>query len=106
MHDEIRTLALRIGEAAISKPALAAEIARRSERLDHLHDLQSHFDTIRTVSSQIKASGAPQWAQQLLSTPPGAIDPICPADCRRRWHLRRHARRLAETNQSAHPPQL
>src|SRR3546814_4685590 len=74
MHDEIRTLALRIGEAAISKPALAAEIARRSERLDHLHDLQSHFDTIRTVSSQIKASGAPQWAQQLLSNPPGVID--------------------------------
>src|SRR3546814_12435997 len=93
MHDETRTLALLIGEAAISKPALAAEIAGRSERLDHLHDLQSHFDTIRTVGSQIKASGAPQWAQQLLSNPPGVIDHLCPADWRRRWRLRSEERR-------------
>src|SRR3546814_17396722 len=106
MHDEIRTLAFRIGEAAISRPALAAEIARRSERLEHLHHLQSHFDTIRTLSSQIKASGAPQWTPQLLSNPPGVIDHLCPADWRRRWRLRRIDRWLDEPNRYARLQQL
>ena len=106
MHEEIRKLALRIGEAALFKPALAAEIARHSERLHHLHDLHSHFDQIHTVSSQIRGSGAPQWAQQLLSDPSGLIDHLCPADWRRRWRLRRLDRWLDESNKSARLRQL
>src|SRR3546814_7266784 len=46
------------------------------------------------------------WAQQLLSNPPGVIDPLCPADWLRRWRLRRLDRWLNETNQSARLRQL
>lgn len=106
VHNELRSLAIRIGEAALAKPALADEIARHSERINHLLDLHAHFNTIQIVSSQIKASGAPQWAGQLLSIPTGTIDQLCPADWRRRWRLRRLDRWLDESNQSARLRQL
>ena len=106
VHDEIRILAARIGGAALTKPSLAAEIARHSERINHLHDLNSHFDTIQTVTEKIKESGAPLWAQQLRSIPPGMIDQNCPTDWRRRWRLRRLDRWLEESNQSVRLRQL
>lgn len=106
VHDEVRASAAQIGEAALSKTALAADIARHSERIGHLHDLHSHFDTIRLVTRQINESGASQWAEQLLKIPPGTIDQLCPTDWRRRWRLRRLDRWLDESNQSVRLRQL
>lgn len=106
LHNEIRNLAARIGEAALPKPTIAAEIARASERNSHLHDLQPHFETIRIVSSQIKESGASEWAQQLISSPPGVVDTLCPIDWRSRWRLRRLDRWLEASNQSVRLRQL
>ena len=106
IHDEVRASAAQIGEAALPKPVLAAEIARHSERISQLHDLHSHFDTIRFVTSKIKESGATQWAGQLLKIPPGTIDQLCPTDWQRRWRLRRLDRWLDESNQSVRLRQL
>lgn len=106
VHDDVRTLAARIGEEAFSRPDLATEVARSSARIAHLHGLQQHWEAIRSVTGQITESGAPLWAEQLLSIPQGAIDPLCPGDWRQRWRLRRLDRWLDESNQSARLRQL
>lgn len=106
IHEDVRTLAARIGEQGLTRQELAADVTRCSARIAHLHGLLNHGETIRTASDQIKESGAPLWAAQLLSTPAGAIDPLCPGDWRQRWRLRRLDRWLEESNQSARLRQL
>jgi very-short-patch-repair endonuclease len=106
VHENIRTLMARVGEEAMPRQVLATEVARCADRISHLHGLQQHWETIQSVTAQIKASGASLWAEQLQSTPPGAIDPLCPSDWRHRWRLRRLDRWLDESNQSIRLRQL
>jgi very-short-patch-repair endonuclease len=106
VHEDIRTLAARIGEDELTRPVLAAEVTRCSARIGHLHGLSEHWETIRTVSGQIKESRAPLWAAQLISIPAGTSDPLCPGDWRQRWRLRRLDRWLEDSNQSARLRQL
>lgn len=106
LHDDVRTLAARIGEEGLTRQALATDVARCANRIAHLHGLQQHWETIHAISGQIKDSGAPIWAGQLLSEPAGAVDPLCPGDWRQRWRLRRLDRWLDESNQSARLRQL
>lgn len=106
VHDDVRTLAARIGEEAFSRPDLATEVARCSARIAHLYGLQQDWETIRTVAVRVRESGAPLWAQELLSVSAGPIDPLCPGDWRQRWRLRRLDRWLDESNQSARLRQL
>lgn len=106
IHDDVRTLADRIGEEGLTVADLATEVARCSARIAHLHGLQQHWEAIRTVTERITKNGAPLWAAQLSSIPSGAIDPLCPGDWRRRWRLRRLDRWLDDANQSARLRQL
>ncbi len=106
VHDDVRTLADRIGEHGLTAADLATEVARCSARIAHLHGLQHNWETIQSVTDHISKNGAPLWAEQLLSIPSGAIDPLCPGDWRRRWRLRRLDRWLDDANQSARLRQL
>lgn len=106
LHDEVRTLAARIGEEGLTRLVLAAEVTRCSARIAHLHGLQQHWESIRAISDRIKDSGAPIWAAQLMSTPAVAVDTLCPSDWRQRWRLRRLDRWLEESNQSVRLRQL
>lgn len=106
IHENIRTLIARIGEETMPRQVLATEVTRCAVRISHLHGLQQHWETIQSVTAQIKASGASLWAEQLQSSPPGAIDPLCPSDWRHRWRLRRLNRWLDESNQSIRLRQL
>lgn len=106
VHENIRTLMTGIGEEVMPRQVLATEVTRCAARISHLHGLQQHWETIQSVTAQINASGAPLWAEQLQSIPPGAIDPLCPSDWRHRWRLRRLDRWLGDSNQSIRLRQL
>ena len=101
VDDLLCALAANIGEANVSRTALAGKIAHCADRLRHLHSLLPHLDMISLLSCRVEACGAPLWAQQLRSVPAGAIDLLCPADWRKRWRLRRLDRWLDDCNLSA-----
>ena len=105
-HHQLRSLATRIGEPELPRLALADEIARCADRLRHLHSLRPHWDMISLLSRRIESCGAPLWAQQLRTVPAGSSDPLCPANWRNLWRLRRLDRWLDACNQSARLRQL
>ncbi|MGJ4933146.1 AAA domain-containing protein [Bradyrhizobium sp. HKCCYLRH3083] len=55
------------------------------KRLERLKSLQSDFQTIRRVTDQIAAAGAPQWATTLRSEKPVADDPRTSPAWRDAW---------------------
>jgi very-short-patch-repair endonuclease len=89
VHNDARGLVALIGAADVSNEELAAGIARCAKWIAHLYSLAPHWTTVQRITRLVTASGAPLWAQQLLATPAGATDDLCPSDWRRRWRLRR-----------------
>lgn len=100
VHNDAKGLAALIGATDVSKDELTTGIARCAKWIAHLHSLAPHWATVQRVTGLISASGAPLWAQQLLTTPAGATDGLCPANWQRRWRLRRLDRWLEASEQS------
>lgn len=89
VHNDARGLVALIGAADVSAPELAAGIAHCAKWIAHLYKLAPHWATVQRVTGLISSSGAPLWAQQLLTTPASATDGLCPANWQLRWRLRR-----------------
>lgn len=88
-----------LGNPGLTGPAFQE---RWTQLIDQLHQVLAHRDalgTIERVTTQIKSSGAPLWAEQLRRTPSTApVDPLVPGNALQLWRLQRLASHLDAIN--------
>lgn len=81
-----------LGNPGLTRPSFQE---RWTQLLDQLHQVLAHRDalgTIERVTTQIKSSGAPQWAAHLRQTPSAVhVDPLVPGNALQLWRLQRLA---------------
>nr|WP_228383915.1 AAA domain-containing protein [Sphingopyxis fribergensis] len=91
LHADARALVSSLGMDAMSVTECREQAIALSGRIEHLHRLRPHFDTVNDVAEKVTSSGAPRWASRLCSAPAIGEDVWCPSDWRRRWRLRQLA---------------
>lgn len=91
VHEDARALVSSFGTEDLSPSECREQVIALSRRIEHLHRMRPHFDTINEVAAKVSTSGAPKWASQLCSAPAIGEDIWCPSDWRRRWRLRQLA---------------
>jgi very-short-patch-repair endonuclease len=89
-HASLRDFCAGLGDREVPPGAIAVswqDILAEARRLNSLAD---RFHRLHQIVEKIAQSGAPEWAQQLRSTPvAGEDDPWTPADWRAAWEWAR-----------------
>lgn len=85
----------KVGNSEYSIDDIGEEWSRWRAELDRVIELTPAFEQMKAIASKISASGAPIWAEKLITEPPLADkDSLTPTDWAKAWQWRQRIQYL------------
>ena len=98
-HSSVADVAQALGKPELDPRKLAEGWQGLLEEANRLHSLQPQRQRLETIAANVRESGAPLWAQALLTEPAAGDDPWTPETWAASWEWARadgHVRKLSD----------